>query len=233
MKIFKKCYFILLGLLLLSSMFFAFHLMENIKEANSKANEVIKVDQLVSNEENKVDYSFIKNQKMFLEIESLDMLQRVMQSDNNNYYLSHDNDGNYNRYGSITLDYRNNINKDKKLIIYGHNSTRVNPEFKKLEKYKDETFFKNHKDLKLIYENGSVENYSVFSLIIMPNKNSWHIKLDFKNDNEYMEHLNYFKENSLYFDENIKLNKNSKIVVLQTCNFDPSGTWLIVSAIKK
>ena len=76
-----------------------------------------------------------------LEIEGIGIDEPILQSKDNEYYLTHDNYGNYDKYGSIYLDYRCNINS-KKLLIFGHSSTKIDTPFNNLENYYEETYYK-------------------------------------------------------------------------------------------
>ena len=76
----------------------------------------------------------IGNKQLYLTIPNLINKEPVLQYHNNEYYLSHDINGNTNIVGSTFLDYRNNIN-DNILLIYSHNSNTIPTVFNKLEKY--------------------------------------------------------------------------------------------------
>ncbi len=47
--------------------------------------------------------------------------------------------------GSIYLDYRVDIDSSKKLLIYGHNSSKIDMPFKILEEFYDKDYYDNHK----------------------------------------------------------------------------------------
>ena len=59
----------------------------------------------------------------YIEIENLDMLYPIVQSEDNDYYLKHLIDGSKNSRGEIFLDYRNDgvITNNKQWVLYGHN----------------------------------------------------------------------------------------------------------------
>ena len=61
----------------------------------------------------------------------------LVQTDNNNFFLSHDINGEFSNIGSIFLDYRNKLT-DRKLLVYGHNSKTIkDAPFHFLENYLD------------------------------------------------------------------------------------------------
>lgn len=155
----------------------------------------------------------------------------VVQTDNNEYYLNHLVNNKVNVTGSLFVDYRSDIINGKKVIIYGHNSKRHNVPFKNLEKFLDKDFFNNNR---YIYFKNEIELnvYEIFSLKVVPTDYSEHVKMDFKSKTKWMEHLYSLKENSLY-SRNIELNYDSKILILQTCNYTEKDKTLLLIIAKK
>ena len=181
---------------------------------------------IINNEENR-ELNYINNQVGYINIKDTNIDSRIMQYTDNDYYLTHDEYGNYSIFGSIYMDYRNKIN-DKKILLFGHNTknTKTSP-FKDLEKYGNESFYSNHSiiDLEL---NGISHHYKIFSIIVITNQSNKHMKLNFKND-EWSDHLKWLKEDSLY-NTNIEVDPNDKIITLQTCYYNPDETFIIISA---
>lgn len=68
----------------------------------------------------------------------------LMQGTDNQFYLSHDSDGEYSISGSIFLDYRNHPDlSDPCNVIYGHHMAHERM-FGQLDDFLDETFFSQH-----------------------------------------------------------------------------------------
>lgn len=160
-------------------------------------------------------------------IENTDFNSIVLQADDNTFYLDHDIRGNPDGMGSTFLDYRNVIT-DQKLLIYGHNSRNVNTEFQILEQYLDPSFYSEHSILTLKSENGFYR-YQVFAILVVKDE-SEHMKLSFTEE-EYLNHLNYLKENSLY-DTGVSVSTSDDILLLQTCYYYPENSFIVV-AFKK
>lgn len=160
-------------------------------------------------------------------IENTDFSSIVLQTDDNTFYLDHDIRGNPDGMGSTFLDYRNVIT-DQKLLIYGHNSRNVNTEFQILEQYLDSSFYSEHSILTLKSENGFYR-YQAFAVLIVKDE-SEHMKLSFTEE-EYLNHLNYLKENSLY-DTGVSVSTSDDILLLQTCYYYPENSFIVV-AFKK
>lgn len=186
-------------------------------------------EEVINTEENKeiITNNYINNQVGYIKINGTNIDARVMQYTDNDYFLTHDENGNYSIFGSIYMDYRNNID-DKKILLFGHNTknVRVSP-FKDLEKYGNELFYQDHSiiDLEL---NGINHQYKIFSVIVISNKSNKHMRLGFKND-EWSNHLNWLKEDSIY-NTNIDVDISDKIITLQTCYYQPDESFIIISA---
>ena len=125
------------------------------------------------------------------------------------------------------MDYRNSID-DKKILIFGHNARKLETvPFHDLEKYLDKDFYNNNKyiDLKLGDEDSK---WIIFSVMIVKKGDNTHMKLEF-NDDTWMQHLNYLKSNSIY-NTGVDIVSSDKIVVIQTCNYNPENTYILVCA---
>ncbi len=152
----------------------------------------------------------------------------IMQSDDNDFYLSHQEDKEYNMLGSITLDYRVDLNDSKIKIIYGHNGyDRITP-FHNLEKYYDEDFYKDNRYIKIHTEKENLL-YEIFSVGLLTKKSNKHIKIDFASDDEYLNHLKWLKNISIY-DTHVDVSKEDSILILQTCSHEYKDMFLIINA---
>ncbi len=150
-----------------------------------------------------------------LHIPDTNINELVVQTVDNDYYLNHNEYKQKDEKGSVFLDYRTNINNSKKLIIYGHNSYQTDIAFKELEKYYNEKYFLKHKYIYLEDEN-NLSKYEIFSIYIEA-FNWYYTKINFKTEDEWLQHLNWLKSKSWY-KTNINLSKEDKILLLQTCS---------------
>ncbi len=142
----------------------------------------------------------------------------VVQYTDNDYYLNHDIYRAKNVIGSIYLDYRVNIDDSKKIIIFGHNSKTLNPPFKELEKYYNEEFTRNNREIKIITNQGE-HIYEIFSVYIDAT-DFLYMNIEFNNDEKWQEHLDYLKNKSM-FKLDTDLNVDDRILIIQTCSFHP------------
>ena len=137
----------------------------------------------------------------------------ILQSSDNDFYLDHDNYGNFDKYGSIFLDYRCNA-FSKKLLVFGHSSVKRDTPFNNLEKYYDKDYYEEHSDIKVIYNN-EVREYTIFSVYVETSDFSY-MNLNISEDT-YNGDLRKYKEKSLY-NTGIDVYNGDEILVLQTCS---------------
>lgn len=219
--------FILTGLIFFDSDSF-----KEKKEEYNKKQVTVKYEKIANNvEETNV---ILEYQKQFnnddilgeLSIPNTNLKVPVAQSSNNEYYLNHLLDKSYNTLGSIFLDYRNKIT-DRKIIIYGHNSQNVVTEFQLLEKYINKDYYDSHSDI-YIKTVDDEYHYKIFSVYIAVTDYR-HVNLKLAGD-KYTNHLSWLKSQSIY-DTSVEVN-DEDILVLQTCYYEPMGSYLIVAAKK-
>ena len=126
------------------------------------------------------------------------------------------------------MDYRNSVD-DKKILIFGHNARKLDTvPFHDLEKYLDESFYRENKYVDLKFNEDT--KWLIFSVMIVKKGNNTHMKLEF-DDNSWLEHLNYLKSNSIY-DTGVDVSFDDRIVVIQTCNYHPENTYILICAKK-
>ena len=150
-------------------------------------------------------------------LENSNFNEVVVQYSNNDYYLEHDINNDNNWMGQTFLDYRNDINSSKKLIIYGHNSNYYELPFKIFENFYDKEYLYNHKYLYLLTEQ-ELKKYEIFSVFVEVSDWTYYTNLQL-NEEEYLKHLNKLKEKSFYNIE-MDLTKEDEILIIQTCSYD-------------
>ena len=135
----------------------------------------------------------------------------VVKHDNNDYYLTHSFDKSYNKAGWIFMDYRNSIDmSDRNTIIYGHNR-KDGSMFGSLNKVLSKDWIDNKENLIIEYiTNKEDYKYQVFSVYkIFENT-------DYMNIDPNQDLLDLIRKRSIY-DFDIEVNKDDKILTLQTC----------------
>ena len=144
----------------------------------------------------------------------------ILKSTTNEYYLSHDNYGNYDKKGTITMDYRVNM-KDKKILLYGHSGKETDLPFLALNNYTDESFFKKNNIIYIYDSNNTKYTYKIFSSYI-ETKDFDYVNIKSFNGLTWKEHLNKLKNKSL-FKTDTELTDDSKVIILQTCSMVNKG----------
>ena len=152
----------------------------------------------------------------YLEIPDTTISYPVMQSKNNpDFYLNHDIDRNYSFYGTPYLSAYCDIKSSDNLIIYGHN-INGGKMFGALTQYRDETFYKKHKDI--LFTTKDKKKYKIFSVISV-NKNDfpyWKFVMA-QDESDYDTFINKVRQYSIY-DIDITPKYGEKILTLSTCD---------------
>lgn len=202
----------------------------DFKEINYKEIVDIVVSSQVNSEYVNVARNKFNNQDIVgrLYIESIDIDVPLVQAEDNEYYLNHDVYKNFDNVGSIFLDYRNNIDLDTKLLIYGHNSKNIETEFKKLENFLNFDFFNNLDNRKLILESNNKISYYEISNVVITVSDFQHMKLAFTKD-EWNDHIDWLNKSSLY---QSTFDYDDEILIMQTCYYEPDDSYLLIIAKK-
>jgi sortase B len=218
---------ILLGVFIFSifKIFNYYHdINKNNKENKKLINDVIRVVEDENNESGVktiVDFSKLlernKDTKGWIRYNNEKINYPVVQSKNNEYYLTRDFYKKYNQAGSIFMDYRNNSFDDKNVVLYGH-SMLDNSMFGSLQDIFKTNFFDKEENniIELRDLDNNILKYQIFSYYIIE-KEEYYITTSFKNDKEYLTFLNTLKNRS-YKDFNINLDANDKTLTLSTCS---------------
>lgn len=186
---------------------------EKIQEEKNKSNkfseELIKIN---------ADY------KMWIEVPNTNIDYPVVQGKDNDFYLNHDFNKNESSAGAIFVDYKNNIDKDKNIVIYGHNM-RNKSMFQNLMKFKDEAFWKENSKI-ILTIGGKRYEYKIFSSYIS-NANYINLKTNFKSEDEYLKYIDSIKENSI-FHRDVDIKSNDRILTLSTCSYEEDDNRMII-----
>ena len=164
--------------------------------------------------------------RFWLKVDNTNIDYPVVQSTDNDYYLTHDFNKEYLASGSIFMDYRNNFEKDKSTIVYGHHMKNKTM-FGELANFKKEDLFKESNLIRVEYK-GKTYTYEVFSVYVADLDKDY-LKVDFENEADYQKYLNYIKERSIYKTD-LQLSNNDKIITLYTCSYEFKDARTIVHA---
>lgn len=172
-----------------------------------------------------------------LEIPNLNIDTFITRTTNNEFYLNYNLYRQWDELGVPFFDYRNlDLNKNLQVNIYGHN-TQVESlysqlPFTNLEAYVDENIFNNYKDVYLSIDERQIQ-YEVIAIKIIMGDNNEHMKLIFKDEMDYLQHVNKILSNTLYKEDNISISTSDRILVLQVCHYNPMNSYLLVICKEK
>ena len=185
--------------------------------------DVIVDDSSSEEERYTLDFSSLKKKNTdtvgWLEIKDTSINYPLVQTNNNNYYLTHSFDKSNNVNGWVFVNYINNKDfSDQNTTIFAHDSL-----FKPLKNI----YNSNNKDNFniYIYLEDKVYIYEVFSLYITDSYN-----VEILRDNLSTDVLQQVIENSSY-DYNVEVDENDHILTLSTC-FNEGEKRIIVHAKK-
>jgi len=151
----------------------------------------------------------------------------VVQTDNNEYYLSHDINGKKSNRGAIFMDYRNTPDgNDKNTILYGHNM-RDGSMFKDITKFKNRVFFEQNTTI-WFYTLNELTQWEIFSAYVTETAFNY-LRKDFPSDEDYLDYINTLKNKSMHKSE-VELNKDDKIITLSTCSYEFNDARFVVHA---
>ncbi|MGG5460604.1 class B sortase [Clostridium sp. B9] len=166
------------------------------------------------------DYAF------WIKVDGTNIDFPVVQGKDNDFYLKHDFNKEKSFSGSIFVDYRNDINEDQNLIIYGHNM-RNDTMFAQMKQFKNENFFNANKYITL-YRHGVKKQYEIFS-IYLTNAKDLKLVPKFSNNEEFYDYEKEQAEKSI-FKRDIEFTPEDKIITLVTCGYDFDDARIVVVA---
>lgn len=152
----------------------------------------------------------------WLKVNGTEVEYTVVQSSNNDYYLTHNFEKKYNKSGWIFADYKNKLDgTDKNLVIYGHN-IRDDSMFGTLKNVIKEEWYNNPENYKIILITENAKTiYEVFSVYQIENED-YYIQTNFTNETEFEKFINTVKSRSVK-EFKIELTGKDNILTLSTC----------------
>lgn len=139
-----------------------------------------------------------------------------VQTTNNDYYLTHSFNKDYNQAGWVFLDYRNDIKSiDKNTIIYAH-SRLDKTMFGSLKNLLESNWYNNTNNhiIKLSTKNQNTL-WQVFSVYHIPTTSDY-LKINFEDSSEFTTFVKMIQNRSVYKFKTT-VDKNDKILTLSTC----------------
>lgn len=158
----------------------------------------------------------------------------VMQTSNNDYYLDHNLNQEYDKNGSIFMDKDCDVIKPStNLIIYGHHM-QSGKMFGELDKYSKESYYKEHPIIEFdtIYEEGKWEIMYVFRSKIYTTDEivfKYYQFIDVNSAEEFYSNMNEMSKLSLY-DTGVTAEYGDELLTLSTCDYmEEDGRFVVVA----
>lgn len=158
----------------------------------------------------------------------------VMQTTNNDYYLDHNLNQEYDKNGSIFMDKDCDVLKPStNYIIYGHHM-KSGQMFGKLDLYSSEEYYKKHKYIQFdtIYEKGTYEIMYVFRSKIYKEEEivfKYYQFIDALSELEFQSNMREMAALSLY-DTGVTAEYGDQLLTLSTCDYYVTDGRFVVVA---
>ena len=179
-----------------------------------------------------------KNKKLigWLKIDDTLIDYPVMQTSDNEYYLDHNFNQEYDKNGSLFLDcdckaYPQSTN----MIIYGHHM-KSGQMFGGLQKYAKESYAKEHDTIQFdtIYEKGTYQVMYVFRSQVYNEDDvifKYYQFIDANSEEEFNSYMNEMASMSLY-DTGVTASFGDSLLTLSTCDYSQTDGRFVVVAKK-
>ena len=195
---------------------------------NNKIKEVL--EEKITQEEDKynIDFKSLKEENpdtvAYIKVNNANIDYIVVKGEDNEYYLNHNFNKEYNIAGWIFSDYHNKFDEtDKNIVIFGHNM-KDGSMFGSLNTVLNELWQSNEENKKVVLvTEKNTYYYEVFSVYSIKPED-YYIRTSF-NENEFEEFVKTIKSRTVY-DFNVDVSKNDKILTLSSCIGD--GTKRVV-----
>lgn len=175
--------------------------------------------------------------KGWVRIEDTNINYPLLQTDNNDYYLTHNYKKEYSSYGSIFINSKCDIkNQNSNVLIYGHDM-KDNQMFKDLLKYQDKNFYEQHPIIKIATEENEADYEIIYAfksrVFYQDEKNvfRYYQYYNFDDENKYNEYINNCKKIQLY-DTGKIATYGEQLITLITCEYSQENGRMVVVAKK-
>lgn len=177
-----------------------------------------------------------KNKKLigWLKIDDTNINYPVMQTTNNEYYLDHNLNQEYDKNGSIFMDKDCDVLKPStNTILYGHHM-KSGQMFGKLDLYSSEDYYKKHKYIQFdtIYEKGIYEVMYVFRSKIYSEEEivfKYYQFIDALSQQEFDSYMQEMAAMSFY-DTGVTAQYGDELLTLSTCDYYVNDGRFVVVA---
>ena len=178
------------------------------------------------------------NQRLigWVKIDDTNIDYPVMQADDNDYYLTHNLNQEYDKNGSIFLDKDCEIEyPSTNLILYGHHM-RSGKMFGELSKYEDKPYWEKHPYIEFdtLYDEGTWQIMYVFRSRVYSQEEivfKYYQFIDANSEQEFDSNMQEMATLSLY-DTGVTASYGDRLLTLSTCDYEETNGRFVVVAKK-
>ncbi len=161
----------------------------------------------------------------------------IYQTDNNDFYLNHNQQKKRSIYGALFFDCENVMTEaetDKNLVVYGHHMKNGSM-FGNLTKYKQLSFYKQNPTVEFstLYKKSTYKIYAAFVLNASKEDDNGYIynisRKSFIDDEDFDSWVNEARERSL-INTGVDVKNGDNIITLVTCTYDFDDARFVVMA---
>lgn len=179
-----------------------------------------------------------KNKRLigWLKIDDTNINYPVMQTNNNEYYLDHNLNQEYDKNGSIFMDKDCDVLKPStNFILYGHHM-KSGKMFGDLDLYSSEEYYRKHRYIEFdtIYEKGTYEVMYVFRTQVYKEEEiafKYYQFIDALSDTEFDSYMQEMADMSMY-DTGVTAEYGDQLLTLSTCDYVVQDGRFVVVAKK-
>lgn len=177
-----------------------------------------------------------KNKRLigWVKIDDTNIDYPVMQTTDNEYYLDHNLNQEYDKNGSIFMDKDCDVLKTStNLILYGHHM-KSGQMFGGLSLYSDQSYYEKHPCIQFdtIYEKGLYEIMYVFRSRVYSEDEivfKYYQFIDAQSEQEFDSYMNDMEGMSLY-DTGVTAQYGDRLLTLSTCDYqEKNGRFVVVA----
>ncbi len=172
----------------------------------------------------------------WLEIAGTDINYPIVETTNNDFYLSHNYKNEKSSAGAIYFDKDVDINTSDNLLIYGHRN-KYGLMFEPLIKYANKDFYEEHKIINLttLEEDAYYEILAIFySRVYYSDETNvfrYYYFINASSEDEFNEYVKNAKKVSKY-DTGVEAQYGDKLITLSTCEYSRENGRFVVVAKK-
>ena len=164
----------------------------------------------------------------------------VYKTDNNDYYLTHNQKGEQSRYGAVFAHSENIIREDKtdkNIVLFGHNM-KDGMMFGELKKLRNLNFYIDNPTIEFTSLYSDTETYKIYAVFVLNAErkdDAGHMYDIYKNKFSSESNFNFWYEEALqrsFIKTTVDVNKEDEFLTLVTCCNDFKNARLVVMARK-